>query len=87
MRHASIGAVLLVAATAAGAQAQTIKLDVPAGLVLSTVREPAPRKEIKPDKGLLKELRPGQCRTTPAHSAPVSSWPARGEPLVAFCRP
>jgi hypothetical protein len=37
-------------------------------------------------KKLFKELRPGSC-TSPPHGAPPSSWPARGEPAVAFCQP
>ena len=89
MRRIVIGAAILVAAATASAQAQSIKMDVPAGLTLSTVNEPAPtpkKKEIKPDKGMFKDLRPGSCQTK-SFSAPVSSWPARGEPLVAFCRP
>lgn len=87
MRHAVIGAFILAIAGATGAQAQTIKMDVPAGLTLSTVNEPAPKKkESKPDKGMFKDLRPGSCQTR-TFSAPTSSWPARGEPLIAFCRP
>lgn len=66
MRRIVIGAAILAVAATASAQAQSIKMDVPAGLTLSTVSEPAPKKK---------------------ESAPVSSWPARGEPLVAFCRP
>jgi hypothetical protein len=84
-----IGAAILVVATTASAQTQSIKMDVPAGLTLSTTNEPAPtskKKESKPDKGMFRDLRPGSCQTK-AFSAPVSSWPARGEPLVAFCRP
>ena len=87
MRHAVIGAFILAMFGATGAQAQTIKMDVPAGLTLSTVNEPAPKKkESKPDKGTFKDLRPGSCQTR-TFSAPTSSWPARGEPLIAFCRP
>ena len=87
MRRIVIGAAILVIAATASAQAQSIKMDVPAGLTLSTVNEPAPKKkESRPDKGMFKDLRPGACQTK-AFSAPVSSWPARGEPLVAFCRP
>ena len=33
----------------------------------------------------LHDLRPGSCKTA-ARTAPGSSWPARGEPAVAFCR-
>jgi hypothetical protein len=79
---------LLAVLGATGAQAQSIKLDVPAGLTLSTAHEPAPaqrRKESKPDKGVFKDLRPGSCPSR-IFSAPMSSWPARGEPLVAVCR-
>jgi hypothetical protein len=87
MRRMVIGAAILAAVAAAHADAQTIKMDVPAGLTLSTVNEPAPKKkESKPDKGLFKDLRPGSCPTR-TFSAPVSSWPARGEALVAVCRP
>jgi hypothetical protein len=90
MRRALIGAGILAGVFVGGTrmEAQTIKMDVPAGLVLSTTNEPAPKKESKskPDKGIFKELRPGSCRPT-TFSAPVSSWPARGEPLVAVCRP
>jgi hypothetical protein len=87
MRRVVIGAAFLAIVGTASAQAQAIKMDVPAGLTLSTVSEPAPKKkESKPDKGVLKDLRPGSCQTR-TFSAPVSSWPARGEPLVAFCRP
>jgi len=87
MRRIVIGAAILVIAATASAQAQSIKMDVPAGLTLSTTNEPAPKKkESKPDKGMFKDLRPGSCPTK-TFSAPVSSWPARGEPLVAFCRP
>jgi hypothetical protein len=82
-----IGAAILVVASVGSAQAQSIKMDVPAGLTLSTTTEPAPKKkESKPDKGMFKDLRPGSCQTK-TFSAPVSSWPARGEPVIAFCRP
>ena len=86
MRRVFIAAAFLAALTGSQAGAQTIKMDVPAGLTFSTVNEPAPKKERKPEKGFLKELRPGSCQTK-TFSAPVSSWPARGEPLVAVCRP
>jgi hypothetical protein len=86
MRRVFMGATILALVTNAAAQAQTIKMDMPAGLTLSTAKEPASKKESKPAQGLLKELRPGSCQTK-SLSAPVSSWPARGEPLVAFCRP
>jgi hypothetical protein len=86
MRRVFIAAAVLAAFSASPAGAQTIKMDIPAGLTLSTANEPAPKKESKPVKGIVKELRPGSCKTT-TFSAPVSSWPARGEPLVAFCRP
>jgi hypothetical protein len=87
MRRIVIAAAILVLTATASAQAQSIKMDVPAGLTLSTVSEPAPKRtESKPDKGMFKDLRPGSCQTR-TFSAPVSSWPARGEPLVAFCRP
>jgi hypothetical protein len=86
MRRVLIGAAILVGAVTAAAQAQTIKIDVPAGLALSTINEPAPKKEKKMSKGMFKDLKPGSCRM-PTFSAPVSSWPARGEPLVAVCRP
>ena len=84
MRRIVIGAAILAVVGAASAQAQTIKMDVPAGLTLSTTTEPA--KESKPPKGMFKDLRPGPCQAK-TFSAPVSSWPARGEPLIAFCRP
>jgi hypothetical protein len=87
MSRVVIGAAVLVIAATASALAQSIKMDVPAGLTLSTANEQAPKKkESKPDKGLFKGLRPGPCQTK-RFSAPASSWPARGEPLVAFCRP
>ena len=87
MRRVMIGTAILAIVGTAGAQAQTIKMDVPAGLTLSTVNEPAPKKkEGKADKGMFKDLRPGSCQMK-TFSAPVSSWPARGEPLVAVCRP
>jgi hypothetical protein len=86
MRRVFMGAAILAVMTGAVAQAQTIKMDVPAGLTLSTVNEPAPKKESKSSKGLFKDLRPGSCRVT-TNRAPVSSWPARGEPLVSVCRP
>jgi hypothetical protein len=73
-------------AVAGTANAQTIRMDIPAGLALSTVKDSEPKKESKPDKGLFKDLKPGSCRAT-TFSAPVSSWPARGEPLIAVCRP
>lgn len=91
MRRVLLGMAILAAVTT-GAQAQTLKMDVPAGLTLSTVNEPAPKKdkeakpEIKSSKGMFKDLRPGQCPTT-TFSSPVSSWPARGQALVAVCRP
>jgi len=86
MRRIVIAAVVLTLA-AATAHAQSIRIDVPAEPTLSTSREPAPKRmESKPPKGLFKGLRPGTCRIK-AFSAPVSSWPARGEPLIAFCRP
>lgn len=86
MRRVLMAAVVLTAITT-GANAQTLKMDVPAGLSLSTASEPAPKKDkdSKPT-GIFKDLRPGQCRAT-TFKAPVSSWPARGEPLVALCRP
>ena len=87
MRRVMIGAAILAVVSAGSAQAQSIKMDVPAGLKLSTITEPAPKKEeSKPDKGMFKDLRPGSCPTK-TFSAPVSSWPARGEPLIAVCRP
>jgi hypothetical protein len=90
MRRVVMGAAILVAVTVTGrADAQGIKMDVPAGLTLSTVNEPAPKKENKDSKesrGFFKDLRPGSCRVT-TNPAPVSSWPARGEPLVSVCRP
>lgn len=89
MRRVVVGAAILitVAMAGTGAGAQTIKMDLPAGLVLSTVTESAPKKsESKSTKGIFKDLRPGSCKA-PSYSAPVSSWPARGEPLIAFCRP
>lgn len=86
MRRIVIAAAILTAVAATGAGAQTIKMDIPAGLALSTVNEPAPKKESKPAKGMFKDLKPGSCQTR-TFSAPVSSWPARGEPLIAFCRP
>ena len=91
MRRVLLG-MAIVAAVANGAHAQTIKMNVPEGLTLSTVNEPAPKKdkdskpESKPSKGLFKDLRPGQC-PNPTLTAPVSSWPARGQALVAVCRP
>lgn len=90
MRRVLVGVAILTA-VATGAQAQSLKMDVPAGLTLSTNSEPAPSKtketkENKASKGLFKELRPGQCPVT-TFSAPVSSWPARGQALVAVCRP
>ena len=36
-------------------------------------------------KKAFKDFRPGSCRSL-SHSAPIGSWPARGEPAVAFCR-
>lgn len=87
MRRVMIGAAILAVVSAGSAQAQGIKMDVPAGLKLSTTAEPAPKKEeSKPDRGMFKDLRPGSCQTR-TFSAPVSSWPARGEPLIAVCRP
>jgi hypothetical protein len=85
MRRVLIGAVILAAIGASGASAQSLKMDVPAGLTLSTTTEPAPKKASKPDKGFLKDLRPGSCQAK-TFSAPVSSWPARGEPFVSVCR-
>ena len=89
MRRVVVRAAILVTMAIGGtrAGAQTIKMDVPAGLVLSTVTETAPKKsESKSTKGIFKDLRPGSCKVS-SFSAPVSSWPARGEPLVAVCRP
>jgi hypothetical protein len=86
MRRVFMGAAILAVMASAVAQAQSIKMDIPAGLALSTVNEPAPKKERKPSKGMFKDLKPGSCRVT-TFSAPVSSWPARGEPLVSVCRP
>lgn len=87
MRRVMIGAAILAVVSTGSAQAQSIRMDVPAGLTLSTTTEPAPKKkESKPDKGMFKDLRPGSCQTK-TFSAPVSSWPARGEPLFAVCRP
>ena len=73
--------------TSSRSSAQTIKMDLPAGIALTTVTEPAPKKsESKSPKGMFKDLRPGSCKVTTT-LAPVSSWPARGEPLIALCRP
>jgi hypothetical protein len=79
-----MGAAIVAIVTSGVAHGQTLKMEVPAGLTLSTVTEPSPKKESKPAKGFLKELKPGSCKTT--FAAPSSSWPARGEPLVAVCR-
>lgn len=90
MKRVVIGAAILFAVIGATrAEAQNVKIDVPAGLTLSTVNEPAPKKaakENKESKGFFKDLRPGSCKVT-TNPAPVSSWPARGEPLVSVCRP
>ena len=89
MRRVIIGAAIftLVLSTGNRANAQNLKMDLPAGLALTTVTEPAPKKsESKPPKGLFKDLRPGSCKVTTT-LAPVTSWPARGEPLVSVCRP
>jgi hypothetical protein len=90
MRRVLLGMAILATVTT-GAEAQTLKMDVPAGLTLSTVGELEPKKdkenrpEGKPNKKMFKDLRPGQCPTT-TFSSPVSSWPARGQALVAVCR-
>jgi hypothetical protein len=90
MRRVVVGVAILLTLAftdTRAAGAQTIKMDVPAGLALTTVTEPPPKKsENKSTKGIFKDLRPGSCKV-PSFSAPVSSWPARGEPLIAFCRP
>ncbi len=36
-------------------------------------------------KAMFKNLNPGSCSVTPRF-APPGSWPARGEPAVAFCQ-
>ena len=89
MRRVIIGAVIftIVLSGANRASAQSIKMDLPAGIALTTVTEPPPKKsESKSPKGMFKDLRPGSCKVTTT-VAPVSSWPARGEPLVSVCRP
>ena len=89
MRRVIIRAAVITTIVFAGsrAEAQKIKVDVPAGMALTTVTEPAPKKsDDKPAKGFFKELRPGSCKPS-TFSAPVSSWPTRGEPLIAVCRP
>lgn len=85
MRRVFMGAAIVAIVTSGVAHGQTLKMEVPAGLTLSTVTEPLPKKESKPAKGFLKELKPGSCKAT-TFGAPSSSWPARGEPLVAVCR-
>ena len=85
MRRVFVAAAILMAVSASRTGAQTIKMDIPAGLTLSTATEPSPKKESKAGKGFLKEFKPGTC--TPATPlSPPSSWPARGEPLFSVCR-
>ena len=87
MRRVFLTAAIVAVVGSAAAEAQRLKMQVPSGLTLSTANEPAPKKESKADsKRMFKDLRPGSCRVT-TNSAPGSSWPARGEPLIAFCRP
>ena len=86
MRRVLIAAAILAGVSASRAGAQTIKMEVPVGLTLSTVTEPAAKRDNHAGKGILKEFKPGTCKpATPL--SPPSSWPARGEPLIAFCRP
>lgn len=58
-------------------------------LLQTAVKETAEKTLIKPGtavKDLLKDVRPGTCRMTTS-SAPGTSWPARGDAAVSFCRP
>jgi hypothetical protein len=58
-------------------------------MLQTSVKETAERTPMKPTpgvKGLLKDLRPGTCKST-ALAPPNTSWPARGEAAISFCRP
>jgi hypothetical protein len=54
----------------------------------TAVKESAERNLMKPGtavKDLFKDLRPGACKPTML-SAPNTSWPARGDAAISFCR-
>jgi hypothetical protein len=58
-------------------------------LLQTAVKQTAEKTLIKPGtaaRDLLKDVRPRTCRTTTS-TAPSTSWPARGDAAVSFCRP
>jgi len=66
------------------AAAQTTKPD----MLQSSVKEAAERTPLKPGvvvREYFKDFRPGVCKAT-TQSAPSTSWPARGNNAIAFCR-
>jgi hypothetical protein len=74
--------VLLIATAAA---AQTPK----PGMLQNSVKEAADRTPLKPGtviRDYFKDFRPGACKSPGAATAPNTSWPARGDTAVTFCR-
>ena len=78
-----VALVFVLMATAVAAQ--TTKPD----MLQHSVKESAEKTPLKPTvivKDYFKDFRPGACKATTASSAPNTSWPARGNTAVAFCR-
>jgi len=58
-------------------------------ILQTSVKDIAGKTPLRPGvgmKGLFKDLRPGSCKST-APVPPNTSWPARGEAAISFCRP
>jgi hypothetical protein len=67
------------------AAAQSTKPDI----LQSSVKEAADKTPLKPGvvvRDYFKDFRPGSCKAPAAQNAPKTSWPARGDNAVSFCR-
>jgi hypothetical protein len=65
--------------------AQTTKPD----MLQSSVKEAAEKTPLKPGvlvRDYFKDFRPGVCKSSATKTAPNTSWPARGDTAVTFCR-
>ena len=74
--------VVLMATTVA---AQTTKPD----MLQSSVKEAADKTPLKPGvvvKDYFKDFRPGSCKASTTQNAPNTTWPARGDTAISFCR-
>ena len=73
--------VVLMATTVA---AQTTKPD----MLQSSVKEAADKTPLKPGvvKDYFKDFRPGSCKAPTTQNAPNTTWPARGDTAISFCR-